>query len=79
MSQLADQGDFFASDVAGEPFIIVRGRDDGIRAFANVCRRRGSGQAHRLRRSLRWMVLGCCPSARGLAAGRAPTARRLAI
>lgn len=41
-SQLPDAGDFKVFKVAGESAIIVRGDDGDIRAFANVCRHRGS-------------------------------------
>lgn len=35
-------GDFFTVDVAGESIIVVRGQDEEVRAFANVCRHRGA-------------------------------------
>jgi phenylpropionate dioxygenase-like ring-hydroxylating dioxygenase large terminal subunit len=41
-SQLSEAGDFKVFNVAGESAIIVRGQDNEIRAFANVCRHRGS-------------------------------------
>lgn len=41
-SQVAEPGDFKVFNVAGESAIIVRGQDKTIRAFANVCRHRGS-------------------------------------
>lgn len=41
-SQVAEPGDFRVFRVAGESAIIVRGDDGQIRAFANVCRHRGS-------------------------------------
>jgi Rieske 2Fe-2S family protein len=41
-SQAAKPGDYFLVDVAGESIIIVRGNDHTLRAFANVCRHRGS-------------------------------------
>jgi len=41
-SQLAERGDFKVFNLAGESAIIVRGQDNEIRAFANVCRHRGS-------------------------------------
>ena len=34
-------GDWFLADVAGKPLIIVRGNDQKLRAFFNVCRHRG--------------------------------------
>ncbi len=42
VSELAEPGDFKVVKVANESAIIVRGQDDVIRAFANVCRHRGS-------------------------------------
>jgi len=41
-SELAEPGDFKVLNVANESAIIVRGQDGEIRAFANVCRHRGS-------------------------------------
>jgi Rieske 2Fe-2S family protein len=41
-SELPEPGDFKVFDVAGESAIIVRGSDGGMKAFANVCRHRGS-------------------------------------
>lgn len=41
VSQLPDAGDFVTASVAGNPLILVRGRDDEVRAFYNVCRHRG--------------------------------------
>ncbi len=39
---LPGQGDYVAIDVADEPVILLRGRDDEVRAFANTCRHRGT-------------------------------------
>jgi nitrite reductase/ring-hydroxylating ferredoxin subunit len=50
-SDVAAANDFVARDVLGEPVVVVRGRDDVLRAFSNVCRHRattiveGSGSA----------------------------------
>lgn len=41
-SQLTNPGDFKVMKVGRESAIIVRGQDGTIRAFANVCRHRGS-------------------------------------
>lgn len=41
-SELPQTGDFFVTRVAHESAIVVRGSDGNIRAFANVCRHRGS-------------------------------------
>jgi len=40
--QAPEPGDWFTVDVAGESVIVVRGDDHRLRAFANVCRHRGS-------------------------------------
>jgi len=42
VSEAPDPGDFKRFDVARESAIIVRGDDGELRAFANVCRHRGS-------------------------------------
>ena len=38
----AAPGDWFVADIATESVIVVRGQDGALRAFANVCRHRGS-------------------------------------
>jgi Rieske 2Fe-2S family protein len=40
--QLAKAGDCLHVAVAGESILVLRGRDDALRAFYNVCRHRGS-------------------------------------
>ena len=42
VSQLPNIGDYFVFNVATESAIIVKGKDGNIKAFANVCRHRGS-------------------------------------
>ncbi|MGB5214686.1 MAG: Rieske (2Fe-2S) protein, partial [Anderseniella sp.] len=42
VSNAPEPGNYFCFDVAGERTIIVRGKDNEIRAFHNVCRHRGS-------------------------------------
>ncbi len=42
VSRIPDAGDYFLYEIAGESIIVVRGRDQEIRAFYNVCRHRGS-------------------------------------
>jgi phenylpropionate dioxygenase-like ring-hydroxylating dioxygenase large terminal subunit len=42
VNDLPDPGDTLTFDVAGERALIVRGRDDVVRAFHNICRHRGS-------------------------------------
>jgi choline monooxygenase len=36
--QVPQPGEFFTTDLAGEPLVVVRGADSIIRAFYNVCR-----------------------------------------
>ena len=38
LEQLAKPGRYATCDVAGEPLVVVRGNDDRIRSFYNVCR-----------------------------------------
>ena len=42
ISQIPDEGDFIVATMDRESAIVVRGSDDSVRAFANVCRHRGS-------------------------------------
>lgn len=42
VSQIPEPGDYKVLDVAKESAIVVRSEDGGIKAFANVCRHRGS-------------------------------------
>lgn len=41
-SQLAESGDYFLTEVAGESLIIIKDQRSTIRAFYNVCRHRGA-------------------------------------
>jgi benzoate/toluate 1,2-dioxygenase alpha subunit len=41
-SEVPGQGDFVTRRVGGRPLILVRGSDDTVRAFLNVCSHRGS-------------------------------------
>jgi Rieske 2Fe-2S family protein len=41
-SQIAQAGDYFTADIAGESLIVVRDKSGQIRGFFNVCRHRGS-------------------------------------
>jgi Rieske 2Fe-2S family protein len=41
-SEAAKAGDYFVQDVANESIIIVRDKSEGMRAFYNVCRHRGT-------------------------------------
>ncbi|WP_340536956.1 aromatic ring-hydroxylating oxygenase subunit alpha [Nocardioides sp. GXZ039] len=40
--EIARKGDFLRADVGRESVIVVRGRDEQIRGFLNVCRHRGA-------------------------------------
>ncbi len=42
VSDIPASGDWHTLDYCGESVIVVRGADDGLRAFTNVCRHRGS-------------------------------------
>lgn len=42
VSDMPNAGDWHSLDYIGESVIVVRGRDAQLRAFANVCRHRGS-------------------------------------
>ena len=41
-SRIPEVGDYFVFDIANESLIIVRGKDEQLRALVNVCRHRGS-------------------------------------
>lgn len=43
--EMAAPGDFMAVEIAGEPVVVVHGRDGVIRALSNVCRHRGTVMA----------------------------------
>ena len=45
--EIARPGEFVLRDIDSEPIILVRGRDDVIRAFYNVCRHRGTAVEER--------------------------------
>ncbi|HTJ62852.1 MAG TPA: aromatic ring-hydroxylating dioxygenase subunit alpha [Alphaproteobacteria bacterium] len=40
-ADLPSPGDYFATDIAGKPILIVRGKDGTVQAFLNACRHRG--------------------------------------
>jgi choline monooxygenase len=40
LEQLPEAGSYFTFEVAGEPLLVVRGKDEVLRAFFNVCRHR---------------------------------------
>ena len=43
--QVADPGDYFTTDLTGEPLLLVRGLDGKLRGFYNVCRHRAGPPA----------------------------------
>ena len=57
-SRARKPGDWFRFDIAGESIIVVRGRDDLLRALVNVCRHRGSRVCYEAEGSARMLV---CP------------------
>ena len=44
-SQVANPGDYFTTELAGEPLLIVRGPEGKLRGFYNVCRHRAGPPA----------------------------------
>jgi choline monooxygenase len=42
IEQVAQPGAFVTANIAGEPIVVVRGSDDVLRAFFNVCRHRAA-------------------------------------
>lgn len=62
LEQVENVGDFFTREVLGEPIVIVRGRDEQLRALSAICRHRyftvaeGAGNASRFTcRYHRWV------------------------
>ncbi|MQA15314.1 MAG: Rieske 2Fe-2S domain-containing protein [Pseudonocardiaceae bacterium] len=41
-SAVPEVGDFITEDMAGLPLLVVRGRDEQVRVFLNICRHRGN-------------------------------------
>lgn len=41
-AELSKAGDYFAFDIGDEPVVVIRGKDDTLRALSNVCRHRGT-------------------------------------
>ena len=44
-AQVKDRGDYFTTELAGEPLLIVQGTDNKLRGFYNVCRHRAGPPA----------------------------------
>ncbi len=42
VSRIPNKGDYFLFKIGGEQIIVIRENSDGVRAFFNVCRHRGS-------------------------------------
>ena len=40
-ADVPNPGDYYATDIAGKPILIMRGKDGVARAFLNACRHRG--------------------------------------
>jgi len=40
LEQVRQPGDYFTAEIAGEPIVVLRDLQGGLRAFANVCRHR---------------------------------------
>ncbi|HYB08297.1 MAG TPA: aromatic ring-hydroxylating dioxygenase subunit alpha [Alphaproteobacteria bacterium] len=57
-SSAPNAGDYFVVEIASESAIVVRGEDGRLRAFANVCRHRGSRIATAASGNARYLV---CP------------------
>ena len=42
VEEAASPGDYWTADLLGEPLLVVRGEDGGVRVYSNVCRHRGT-------------------------------------
>src|SRR5437870_1905692 len=42
IEQVAKPGDYLTANIAGEPILVVRGEDNMLRGFYNVCRHRAA-------------------------------------
>ncbi len=42
LDEIPDSGDYMSLDFCGESVIVIRGKDDVVRAFSNVCRHRSA-------------------------------------
>lgn len=71
-SDLPEVGNYLTIDIAGNPVVVVRGKDSVIRGLYNVCRHRGSqvmegvGQCSVMRCPYHWWVYGLDGSLQGL-------------
>ena len=46
LDQVTSPGDYFTGDIAGNPYVVVRGGDGKLYAHHNVCRHKGAIVAH---------------------------------
>jgi phenylpropionate dioxygenase-like ring-hydroxylating dioxygenase large terminal subunit len=44
--QVAVKGDYFTCEIGGVPIVVLRGKDDVVRALVNICRHRHNQVAH---------------------------------
>ena len=42
VSEISAAGDYFTFDLVDKPLLIVRDKDNNVRAYSNVCRHRGT-------------------------------------
>jgi len=73
LPQVAEPGQFFTIEIAGEPIVVVRGKDSILRAFFNVCRHHAAavvtepqGHAQHLRCPYHGWTYGLDGSLRGM-------------
>ncbi len=71
-SDLPEVGDYLTIQIAGNPVLIIRGEDEQIRGFYNVCRHRGaqvlegSGQCAALRCPYHWWTYDLAGQLKGI-------------
>lgn len=41
-SEIAKPGDYYTTELVGEPLLVIRGEDSAVRVLSNVCRHRGN-------------------------------------
>ncbi len=74
VSDVPEPGDFLTLDICGERALIVRGKDEAVRAFHNMCRHRGSRVVGEEKGKLQG-CLGLSVSRLGIQSGRNPSRR----